>query len=97
MTGLCELNTTRGNVQFRKGYKRHSDATDLGASRTRFRIRFTVEPSNEHLKDWLLPDKAMVRGHSIVSFCLLSGVSSPVAVKIRRHIILPGLQWPSAA
>lgn len=59
------------------------------ATRRRYAIRSTVERSNAHLKDWLLPSKLLVKGHKKVSFCLLSGVVCLAAVKILQQMVLP--------
>jgi transposase len=59
------------------------------ATRRRYAIRSTVERSNAHLKDRLLPTKLLVKGHKKVSFCLLSGVVCPAAVKILQQMVLP--------
>lgn len=67
------------------------------ASRARFRIRSTVERSNAHLKDWLLPDKLMVRGHDKVTFCLMTGVVCLAALKILQQMILPEYERADAA
>lgn len=67
------------------------------ASSARFKIRSTVERSNAHLKDWLLPDKLTVRGHSKVTFCLMCGVVCLAAIKILQHMVLPSLQQAAAA
>jgi len=61
------------------------------AGKERFRLRSTVERSNAHLKDWLLPSKLMVRGHSKITFCLMTGVVCLAAVKILQYYILPVL------
>ena len=61
------------------------------AEKQRFNIRSTVERSNAHLKDWLLPSKIMVRGYSKVNFTLMSGVLILAAIKILQYFILPVL------
>jgi len=58
----------------------------------RFKIRSTVERSNSHLKDWLIPSKIMVRGPDKVAHCLMTGVLCLAAIKILQYCILPGLQ-----
>jgi len=65
------------------------------AERKRFGIRSTVERSNSHLKDWLIPAKIMVRGHAKVNFCLLTGVVCLAAMKILQYYILPTLEAAS--
>jgi len=67
------------------------------ASFERFRNRSTVERSNAYLKDWLLPDKLMVRGHSKVNFCLMTGVVCLATIKILQHMILPALDQVEVA
>jgi hypothetical protein len=62
------------------------------ATRRRYAIRSTVERSNAHLKDRLLPSKLLVKGHKEVSFCLLSGVVCPAAVKILQQMVPPELE-----
>lgn len=62
------------------------------ATRKRFAIRSTVERSNAHLKDWLLPSKLLVKGHRKVSFCLMCGVVSLAAIKTLQQIMLPQLE-----
>ena len=67
------------------------------ASRKRFRIRSTVERSNAHLKDWLVPAKLMVRGHDKVAFVLMIGVVCLAAIKILQYMILPMLEQTQTA
>ena len=62
------------------------------SEKQRFRIRSTVERSNSHLKDWLIPPKIMVRGTEKVSHCLMTGVLCLAAIKILQYCILPGIQ-----
>lgn len=62
------------------------------ATKRRYAIRSTVERSNAHLKDWLLPSKLLVKGHKKASFCLLSGVVCLAAVKILQQMVLPELE-----
>ena len=62
------------------------------AQKKRFGIRSTVERSNSHLKDWLLPAKLMVKGIKKVTFILMSGVVCLAAMKILQYFILPALQ-----
>ena len=85
--------TASGRVALIERNKRQNDtrAPHDPAARRRFRIRSNVERSNGHLKDWLLPEKVMVQGHSKVTFCLMSGVLCLAAIKILHHLILPGL------
>ncbi|MEX2444998.1 MAG: hypothetical protein WD492_15460 [Alkalispirochaeta sp.] len=58
------------------------------ASRTRFQIRSTVERSNAHLKDWLLPDKLVVQSYEKVIFYLMTGVVYLAAIKILQYMIM---------
>jgi len=62
------------------------------ATKERFRIRSTVERSNAHLKDWLLPSKVMVRGYEKVTFTLMTGVFCLSALKILQYYLLPALE-----
>ncbi|MGE4585667.1 MAG: transposase [Sphaerochaeta sp.] len=62
------------------------------AEKQRFKIRSTVERSNAHLKDWLIPSKIMVRGPDKVAHCLMTGVLCLAAIKILQYCILPDLQ-----
>jgi hypothetical protein len=62
------------------------------AEARRFRIRSTVERSNGHLKDWLLPSKLTVRGYKKVNFMLFAGVAVMASIKILQHFILPVLE-----
>ncbi len=62
------------------------------AQKKRFGIRSTVERSNSHLKDWLLPSKLMVKGIKKVTFTLMSGVVCLAAMKILQYFIFPSLQ-----
>lgn len=59
------------------------------AQKERFKIRTTVERSNAHLKDWLIPAHIFVRGAKKVSFQLLCGVLCLAALKILQYFILP--------
>ena len=63
-----------------------------GAEARRFRIRSTVERSNGHLKNCLLPSKLTVRGYKKVNFMLFSGVAVPASIKILQYFILPVLE-----
>ena len=57
----------------------------------RFKIRSTVERSNAHLKDWLIPSKIMVRGFRKVNFMLMTSVVLLAAIKTLQLFILPHL------
>lgn len=86
--------TARGRVALIDQNKRRNDSRQPmdSARKERFRIRSTVERSNSHLKDWLLPSKLMVRGHNKITFCLMSGVLCLAAIKILQYYILPALE-----
>jgi transposase len=62
------------------------------AEARRFRIRSSVERSNGHLKDCLLPSKLTVKGYKKVNFMLLSGVAVLASMKILQYFILPVLE-----
>ena len=62
------------------------------AMKQRFKIRSTVERSNAHLKDWLLPSIIMVRGYKKINFCVMTGVLCLAAIKILQYFILPKLE-----
>lgn len=86
--------TAQGRVALINRNKRRNDTRKPmdPAEQVRFRIRTTVERSNSHLKDWLLPSKLMVRGYSKISFCLMTGVVCLAALKILQYFILPFLE-----
>ena len=86
--------TARGRVALIDQNKRRNDSRKPmdSAAKKRFRIRSTVERSNSHLKDWLLPSKLMIRGYTKVTFCLMSGVLCLAAMKILQYYILPALE-----
>jgi len=56
-----------------------------------YKKRSVVEGANSHLKDWLLPDKVLVRGIKKVSFELICGVLCLAVIKILEQFILPSL------
>jgi hypothetical protein len=62
------------------------------AEARRFRIRSSVERSNGHFKDCLLPSKLTVKGCKKVNFILLSGVAVLASMKILQYFILPVLE-----
>ena len=84
----------RGRVALIDHNKRRNDSREPmdPAMKQRFKTRSTVERSNAHLKDWLLPSKLMVRGHTKVTFCLMAGVVCLAATKILQYFILPTLE-----
>jgi len=61
------------------------------ATKEHYKKRTVVERANSHLKDWLLPDKVLVRGSKKVSFELMYGVICLAAIKILEKSILPSL------
>jgi len=62
------------------------------AEKEQFKIRSTVERTNSHVKDWLLPAKLLVKGYKKVNFVLMTGVVCLTALKILQQFILPTLQ-----
>ncbi|WP_143559294.1 transposase, partial [Alkalispirochaeta americana] len=66
------------------------------ATKERYKVRSTVERSNAHLKDWLLPKKLMVRGYSKVNFTLMTGVVCLAGIKILQLFYLPPEQQYAA-
>jgi len=61
------------------------------ATKEHYKKRSVVERANSHLKDWLLPEKLLVRGIKKVSFELMCGVICLAAIKILEQFILPSL------
>jgi transposase len=93
----CEIHdyiAARGRVALIDQNKRRNDSRNPmdPADKKRFRIRSTVERSNAHLKDWLLPSKLMLRGHPKITFCLMTGVVCLAAVKILQYFVLPAFE-----
>jgi hypothetical protein len=84
----------RGRVALIDQNKRRSGLREPldEAQKQRFRIRSTVERSNAHLKDWVLPSKLTVKGFKKVNFVLMSGVVTLAAIKILQNFILPAIQ-----
>ena len=90
---IREFIITSGRIPIIDPNKRRKQQRVLSpAEKQRFKIRSTVERSNAHLKDWLIPSKIMVRGPDKVSHCLMTGVLCLAAIKILQYCILPGLQ-----
>jgi len=56
------------------------------AKQERFKIRTTVERSNSHLKDNLIPKALYVKGYSKVSFVLMASVFCLAAVKYLQFL-----------
>jgi IS5 family transposase len=84
---------TNGRIPIIDPNKRRKQQRVLSpAEKQRFKIRSTVERSNAHLKDWLIPSKIMVRGPDKVTHILMTGVLCLAAIKILQYCILPGLQ-----
>jgi len=59
------------------------------AKQERYKIRTVVERAYSHLKDRLLPQSLFVKGHSKVSFILMTGVISLAALKYLSHFSVP--------
>jgi hypothetical protein len=58
------------------------------AKKERFKLRTEVERANSILKDWLLPGKLYVKGHSKVSFVLFAAVTCLAALRTLMHFLL---------
>lgn len=85
--------TDNGRIPIIDPNKRRKQQRVLSPSeKQRFKIRSTVERSNSHLKDWLIPPKIMVRGTEKVSHCLMTGVLCLAAIKILQYCILPDIR-----
>lgn len=91
---IRSLITLQGRVALIDQNKRRNDTRPPmdEAQTERYKIRTTVERSNAHLKDWLLPSKIMIKGHAKVNFVLLCGVVVLAAIKILQYFILPKLE-----
>jgi len=61
------------------------------ATKECYKKRSVVKRANSHLKDWLLPEKLLVRDIKKVSFELMCGVLCLAAIKILEQFILPSL------
>ena len=61
------------------------------AEQERFKVRSTVERANAHLKDWLLPQRLLVRGYAKVNFTVMTGVVCLAALKVLQYFIIPTL------
>jgi transposase len=84
---------TSGRIPIIDPNKRRKQQRVLSpAVKQRFKIRSTVERSNAHLKDWLIPSKIMVRGPDKVAHILMTGVLCLAAIKILQYCIVPDLQ-----
>ncbi len=71
--GIKEYITSKQRVALIDPNKRCKQAVPMDpAAKQRFKIRSTVERSNAHLKDWLLPSNILVRGHEKVTHCLMT-------------------------
>ena len=83
----------KGRVPIIDPNKRRKEQRVLDpAEKQRFKTRSTVERSNAHLKDWLIPSKIMARGPDKIAHCLMTGVLCLAAIKILQYCILPKLQ-----
>ncbi|MDR2897939.1 MAG: transposase [Spirochaetaceae bacterium] len=51
------------------------------AKKVRYKIRSTVERANSHLKDNLIPKAIYVKGHTKISFVLMTSVLCLAAIK----------------
>jgi hypothetical protein len=51
-------------------------------------MRTEVERANSILKDWLLPGKLYVKGHTKVSFVLFSAVVCLAALRTFQYFVL---------
>jgi hypothetical protein len=58
------------------------------AKKKRFKMRTEVEWANSLLKDWLLPRKLYVKGHTKVSFVLFSAVVCLATLRMIQYFIL---------
>ena len=58
------------------------------AKKERFKMRTEVERVNSILKDWLLPRKLYVKGHTKVSFALFSAVVCLAALRTIQYFVL---------
>jgi hypothetical protein len=56
--------------------------------KVKFHMRTEVERANSILKDWLLPGKLYVKGHTKVSFVLFSAVVCLAALRTLQYFIL---------
>jgi transposase/IS5 family transposase len=90
---IREYSQARGRIALIDQNKRRKDSREPmdPAQKARFKIRSTVERTNSHLKDWLLPAKLLVKGFRKVNFVLMAGVVCLAALKILQQFILPTL------
>jgi transposase len=58
------------------------------AKQERYKKRTEVERANSILKDWLLPGKLYVKGHTKVSFVLFGAVLCLAALRMIQHFII---------
>ena len=58
------------------------------AKKERYKMRTEVERANSILKDWLLPAKLYVKGHTKVSFVLFSAVVCLAALRTIQYFVL---------
>jgi transposase len=91
---IREYSSQKGRIALIDQNKRRKDDREPmnPAEKQRFKIRSTVERTNSHLKDWLLPSKLLVKGFLKVNFVLMAGVVCLTALKILQQFILPSIQ-----
>jgi len=91
---IREYSEGKGRIALIDQNKRRKDNREPmdPAQKQRFKIRSTVERTNSHLKDWLLPAKLLVKGFRKVNFVLMAGVVCLAALKILQQFILPTVQ-----
>jgi hypothetical protein len=58
------------------------------AKKERFKLRTEVERANSLLKDWLLPGKLYVKGHTKISFVLFAAVACLAALRTLQYFVL---------
>ena len=90
---IAQFVQDRGRIPIIDHNARRKDSREAfdTATKERYKKRTVVERANSHLKDWLLPDKVLVRGSKKVSFELMCGVICLAAIKILEQFILPSL------
>ena len=90
---IAQFVQDRGRIPIIDHNPRRKDSREASDAATKeyYKKRRVVERANSHLKDWLLPDKVLVRGSKKVSFELMYGVICLAAIKILEKSILPSL------
>ena len=83
----------RGRIPLIDHNPRRKDSREAfdAVTKEHYKKRSVVERTNSHLKDWILPEKVLVRGIKKVSFELMCGVLCLAAIKILEQFILPSL------